>query len=180
MASLSGSAAADCLKVSSDRAYVSASWGLSSLVCLVDSLSMALAADCSHWAFAAERMFRVPTVLGRQMSSGLRRSQLSKTLPSVPTRTSLAVDWQPLHSPGLRSNYRPTTTFARGASTQIEFQPLPGQIPNDVFSRICFLVPSLSGNALNSSRFFLMSGTPGPGQSVPNSVLDAISSIRGK
>src|SRR3954466_12440428 len=48
-----------------------------------------------------------------------------------------------------------------------------GQILSAVFDRICSstLLGSLSPR--KSSRFCLMSGTPGPGQSVPNRVLPA-------
>src|SRR4029077_7697137 len=59
-------------------------------------------------------------------------------------------------------------------------QIYPGQIANAVRDRICCCVPFGKGNERKSSRFFLMSGTPGPGQSVPNNVLSAISSNRGK
>src|ERR1700734_1813570 len=55
-----------------------------------------------------------------------------------------------------------------------------GQIPRAVLIRICCCNSALSGSVWNSSKFFLISGTPGPGQSVPNKVLCAISSRRGK
>src|SRR5262249_31381727 len=55
-----------------------------------------------------------------------------------------------------------------------------GQMMSAVLLRICCFAAGESGRALKSSRFCLMSGTPGPGQSVPNSVLGAISSRRGK
>src|ERR1700688_145103 len=46
-----------------------------------------------------------------------------------------------------------------------------GQMLNAVLPRICCWVCSDRGSARNSSRFFLTSGTPGPGQSVPKRVL---------
>src|SRR5882724_1596662 len=55
-----------------------------------------------------------------------------------------------------------------------------GQMLKAVLLRICSCISFVSGRARNSSRFFLISGTPGPGQSVPNKVLCAISSSRGK
>jgi hypothetical protein len=58
--------------------------------------------------------------------------------------------------------------------------PHSGHILSAVLDRICRLVSSDSGRARKSSRFFLISGTPGPGQSVPNRVLPATSSNRGK
>src|SRR5713226_1521433 len=58
--------------------------------------------------------------------------------------------------------------------------PYSGQMLNAVLDRICRLVSSDRGSARKSSKFFLISGTPGPGQSVPNSVLLATSSNRGK
>src|SRR5581483_11634706 len=51
-----------------------------------------------------------------------------------------------------------------------------GQIRNAVSDRIFRWVASLNRRARKSSRFFFTSGTPGPGQSVPNRVLAAISS----
>ena len=58
--------------------------------------------------------------------------------------------------------------------------PYSGQIEAAVLLKIWLRVSSVIGRALNSSRFRLTSGTPGPGQSVPNRVLCAISSSRGK
>src|ERR1700693_3122542 len=50
-------------------------------------------------------------------------------------------------------------------------QGYAGQMLNAVLPRICCWVCSERGSARNSSRFFLTSGTPGPGQSVPKRVL---------
>src|SRR5262249_28862049 len=46
--------------------------------------------------------------------------------------------------------------------------------------RILSLASEFIGRVLNFSMFPLISGTPGPGQSVPHRTLSAISSIRGK
>src|SRR5229473_7045203 len=46
--------------------------------------------------------------------------------------------------------------------------------------KIFLFAAAPSGSALNFSMFPLISGTPGPGQSVPHKTLSATSSIRGK
>jgi hypothetical protein len=55
-----------------------------------------------------------------------------------------------------------------------------GQISRAVSANMARLAGSLISSLRKSSRFRFMSGTPGPGQSVPNSVLVAISCKRGK
>src|SRR6202451_2725090 len=63
---------------------------------------------------------------------------------------------------------------------KLSIESYAGQMLSAVLLKICCFTSSFKGNARKSSRLFLISGTPGPGQSVPNSVLCAISSRRGK
>ena len=78
----------------------------------------------------------------------------------------------------------PRLTHASKVGFKIDLLSLPlspgCQIDNAVFDTICSCTATGSLSDRKSSRFCLMSGTPGPGQSVPKSVLAAISCSRGK
>src|SRR5215469_8761080 len=63
-----------------------------------------------------------------------------------------------------------------GLAKSLHFGNSRAALSNKIF---CFEA-SLIGRALNFSMFPLISGTPGPGQSVPHRTLSAISSSRGK
>ena len=68
-----------------------------------------------------------------------------------------------LHWPGGQTNFG--HRFLRKLNGQA------GQILSAVLLKICSCNAWLKGSLQNSSRFFFTSGTPGPGQSVPNKVL---------
>ena len=70
--------------------------------------------------------------------------------------------------------------FGKWSGSEGNCDRYSGQSVAAVLLKICSRISALIGSALNSSRFRLTSGNAGLGQSVPNSVLWAISLRRGK